>query len=81
MANCYEQKPTHNGMEYGPHSLVEIKCVPSTSMEFKDGTFKLDDIYPIAGQTTNIKYTMINNGFLPSENKFIYMQNMEVSKI
>lgn len=73
MANCYEQKPTHNGMEYGPHSLVEIKCVPSTSMEFKDGTFKLDDIYPIAGQTTNIKYTMINNGFLPSENIEVHL--------
>lgn len=73
VANCYEQKPTYNGMEYGPHSLVEIKCVPSTSMEFEDGTFKLDDTYPIAGQTTNINYTMINNGFLPSENIEVHL--------
>ncbi len=73
VANCYEQKPTHNGMEYGPHSLVEIECVPSTSMEFKDGTFKLDDTYPIAGQKTNINYTMVNNGLLPSENIEVHL--------
>lgn len=73
VANCYEQKPTHNGMEYGPHSLVEIKCVPSTSMEFADGTFKLDDTYPRAGQTTNINYTMVNDGLLPSKNVEVYL--------
>lgn len=73
VANCYDQKPTHNGMEYGPHSFVEIKCVPSTSMEFENGTFKLDDTYPTAGQTTKINYTMVNNGFLPSENIEVYL--------
>lgn len=73
VANCYDQKPTHNGMEYGPHSFVEIKCVPSTSMEFEDGTFKLDDPYPTAGQTAKINYTMVNNGFLPSENTEVYL--------
>ncbi|MCI5891907.1 MAG: S-layer homology domain-containing protein [Clostridiales bacterium] len=82
IANMYEQTIDENGKVcQGEHSLTEIDCIPSNSLEIEDDEITLSDEYPTPGEDCTIGITVKNNGLLPSEGQDVsikVIQNGEV---
>ncbi len=68
IANMFEQTIDDESGEVkqGEHSLVEIDCIPSNSLDIVDDEITLSNEYPAVGEETTISFVVKNDGLLPS---------------
>ena len=78
LANIYENEITEKGLVSKDYKLVELDCVPETSLVFADNlSFKEENRYPNEGETAEIGFTLYNEGLLPANNYTITLSRIQ----